>query len=217
MEQSQHLGGILVGLHVSERRAQLTVIITAMSLFTSDRERRLWLWTLAIVAAIYSTLGLAGALAGALRDRDLLDTSFILGGLLVIVTIVTQGLKTRPGSVEIVAALGVAVAYFMVFVRIGIPEEERTHLIEYGVVAILVHEALMERANQGRHIPVPALLALVVTALLGILDEGIQAILPNRVFDVRDVGFNTLAGLMALAANLALGRARRWRSLAARD
>ena len=47
----------------------MNIIITAMSLFTSDRERRLWLWTLAVVVAIYSTLGLAGTLAGALREQ----------------------------------------------------------------------------------------------------------------------------------------------------
>ena len=48
-------------------------------------------------------------------------------------------------------------------------------------------------------------------ALLGLLDEGIQAILPNRFFDLRDVRFNALAGLMAIPASLALARARRWR------
>ena len=36
--------------------------------FSSDRERRLWGWTLAVVGAIYSTLGLAGTLAGALSQ-----------------------------------------------------------------------------------------------------------------------------------------------------
>ena len=40
-----------------------------MSTFTSDRERRLWLWTLAVLVAIYSSLGLAGTLVGALRDN----------------------------------------------------------------------------------------------------------------------------------------------------
>ena len=45
---------------------------TPMSLFTSDREPRLWLWTLAAIVAIYSTLGPAGALVGALRERSLL-------------------------------------------------------------------------------------------------------------------------------------------------
>ena len=38
----------------------------------------------------------------------------------------------------------------------------------------------------------------------GWLDEGIQALLPNRVDDIRDVGFNALAGLMAITARLAI-------------
>ena len=62
-----------------------------MSLFTSDRERRLWLWTLAVVVAIYSTLGLTRTLAGALRDSGLLGAAFALGMLLVGATIVMQG------------------------------------------------------------------------------------------------------------------------------
>jgi hypothetical protein len=41
----------------------------------------------------------------------------------------------------------------------------------------------------------PAVLAVVITALLGLLDESIQALLPNRVFDMIDVGFNALLAL----------------------
>ena len=46
-----------------------------MDLFTSDRERRLWLWTLAVLVAIYSTLGLARALVEGLRELKLLEIS----------------------------------------------------------------------------------------------------------------------------------------------
>ena len=178
-----------------------------MNLFTSDRERRLWLWTLTVVAAIYSTLGLARTLAGVLRDSGLLEGAFVLGMLLVGATILTQGLKTRPGGAEIGVALGVAAVYLMVFVRMAIPEE-RTHLIEYGVVAVLIYEALTERASQGGRVPIPALFTVLATALVGVLDECIQAFLPSRVFDPRDILFNVLAGLMAVAASVALGWVR---------
>ena len=57
--------------------------------------------------------------------------------------------------------------------------------------------------------PVPAVLAIVATALLGWLDEAIQLFLPDRVYDLRDVGFNALAGLMAVVASAALAWARR--------
>ena len=181
-----------------------------MSLFTSKRERRLWLWTLAVLVAIFSTLGLAGTLAETLRNRGVLDDFFFFCFILVLVAILTQGLTTRPNIVEIAVVLGVAIVYFMVFLRMGIPIVERTHLIEYGVVAILIHQALTERRGNGRRVPSPAVLAMIVTALLGLLDEGIQFILPNRIFDVRDVGFNALAGLMAIVASLALDWARRF-------
>jgi len=87
--------------------------------------------------------------------------------------------------------------------------EERTHLIEYGIVAALIHQALLERVRNGRHVPAPAALSVAVTALLGALDEIIQALLPSRVFDVRDIGFNALAGFMVIAARLALAP-QRW-------
>jgi hypothetical protein len=181
-----------------------------MSLFSSPRERHFWTWTLAVVVAIYLTLGLAPAVAGELRDRGLLEALFGMGVILVGATIVTQGLRMRPAGVEIGVALGIAAAYLLVFARMAIAEE-RTHLIEYGVVAIFVHEALKERASRGRRVPRPALLAVMATALIGTIDESIQAVLPSRRFDPRDILFNVLAGVMAVLASLALGRARRRR------
>jgi len=179
-----------------------------MSLFTSDRERRLWFWALAVVIAIYSTLGPAQVLAEALRERNLLRVSVAVVLLLAGATIAGRWAKGRPGRREIGVALGVTAAYLMTLFRILSPEE-RTHLIEYGVVAILIHQALTERLRHERRVPAPAALAVAVTALLGWLDEGIQALLPGRVYDIRDVGFNALAGLLAIVASLALARARR--------
>jgi VanZ family protein len=75
-------------------------------------------------------------------------------------------------------------------------------------LAVFIHEALTERASQGRRVPVPALLAIPATSLLGVIDECIQAFLPSRVFDSRDILFNVLAGVMAVAASVALGWAR---------
>ena len=180
-----------------------------MSLFTSTRERRLWFWTLVVVASIYATLGVAGTLAGVLRESGLLEAStFLLGMLLVGTAVLTQRVKTRPGWSELGVWLGVAAAYLLVFVRMASPVE-RSHLIEYGVVAAFIHEALAERVSQGRRVPLPAVVAVVVTVLLGWLDEGIQAILPNRVYDIQDVAFNTLAALMAVGARVALAWVRR--------
>ncbi len=179
---------------------------TQLPLFSSDRERRLWLWTLAVVVAIYSTLGLASTLAGVLSQGT--SAVVLLACMaLVGVTVLTQGLKTRPGGVEIGVGLGIAVAYFMVFFRLTIPE--RSHLIEYSVVAVFIYEALAERASHGRRVPVPALLAILATALVGAIDEFIQLFLPSRHFDWTDILFNFLASLMAVVSMVVLGWARR--------
>ena len=55
------------------------VMTAPHSPFTSDRERRLWSWVLAVIVAIYSTLGLAGTLAEHIAElrrayRSRLDT-----------------------------------------------------------------------------------------------------------------------------------------------
>ena len=183
-----------------------------MPAFTSDRERRLWFWAVAVIVAIYSTLGPARTLVDVLRQHNLLRVSFALVLVFVVGAIAWRWGKRRPDWGEIGVALGVTLAYLMVWWRMG-SWEERTHLIEYGIVAALIHQALLERVRNGRRVPAPAALTVAVTALLGTLDEIIQAMLPSRVFDVRDIFFNALAGFMVIAARLALAPQRRpgWR------
>ena len=179
-----------------------------MAFFVSDRERRLWWWTLAVVAAIYATLGLAGTIAEVLGEDGFLDAAlFLLGMGLVAVTVVAHGFRKGPRGAEIVVMLGVATVYFMALFRMTLVE--RSHLIEYGVVAVFILEALRERARRRRVVPAPALSAILATGLVGAIDEGIQLFLPNRVFDPVDIVFNVLAATMAVGAGLALGWARR--------
>lgn len=169
------------------------------------------MWTLAVVVAIFSTLGLTGTVAELLRHHGLLAAAFAGGMLLVGATIVALGLSRRPRAAEIAVALGVFTAYYMVLLRMAL--EERSHIITYGVLAAFVHEALVERRSQGRRVPAPWLLALVATSLVGVVDEVIQAFLPSRVFDVQDMVFNTLAAVMAVLTKIALrwARTRSWK------
>lgn len=175
--------------------------------FTSARERRLWSWTLAVVVAIYATLGLARTLSDELRNRNLLDNTFFAAFVVLVVAVVVRALRLRRGGREIFVVLATAIVYVMMFLRMASPEE-RTHLLEYGVVALLVHEALTERADHGADVPRPALLAVAITAVIGTVDEGIQLLIPSRVFDPVDMAFNALAAAVAVSATLALSRAR---------
>ncbi len=103
--------------------------------------------------------------------------------------------------------MGVAAVYILALVRLAVPEA-RTHLVEYGVVAAFVYEALRERRSHGRRVPAPALLAVGAASLIGLVDEGIQAVLPFRVFDPVDIMVNCVAAAMAVAASMALSWAR---------
>lgn len=179
-----------------------------MSLFASNRERRLWIWASLTVLAIYSTLGLARSLEGTLRAKGLLEASFILGVALIGIAIVIQGWKSRPGGYEIGLALGIAAVYFMVFVRMANPAE-RTHLLEYSVVALLINEALAERSKAGLQVKLQPLLVVLITSVIGLVDECIQLLLPSRIFDPRDILFNGLASALAVGAAYSLGWVRR--------
>ncbi len=179
----------------------------ARALFSSDRERRFWLWTLVVVVAIYSTLGFARTLAEVLREHGLLEAfsvgMFLLGMFLVGATIVTQGVKARVGGAEIAVALGVTAAYLMVFFRMAIAEE-RTHLIEYGVVGVFIYEALTERANHGRRVPLPPLLAVLATAALGLIGA-------SRRFCPAASSTHRTSCSTCSRARWRWGRASRWR------
>lgn len=179
-------------------------------LFTSQRERHLWAWTLVVVATILSTLGLAGTLAGWLGESGLNAVTFVLGSLLVLLAAIGLGWGGRPGRDEVFVAVGVAAVYILMFTRLT-SAVERSHLIEYGVVALLIYAALGEREDIRTRWRVS--LSIVAAGVIGLVDETIQFFLPNRVFDPVDVIFNTLAAAMAVSAASVLAVFRRRRSM----
>ena len=182
-----------------------------LSFFSSRRERRLWLALVIVLVGIYATLGQAPAIVAALGERIVASAGtnlfFALLALLVVIPIFL--IDKRPGRAEIAVGVGILAVYLMAWLRIG-SWAERTHLFEYALVAGLVHEALLERRENGRRVPVPALLALIIAILLGCLDEGIQFLLPNRVFDLIDIAFNSLAATMIIGARWILAFVRQW-------
>lgn len=178
-----------------------------MGRFSSRRERRLWLWALAVVALIFASLGFSGRLIDLLNDDTAGAVAFVLAMLLVAATILTDGLQSRPTRLEVAVAFGMAAVILMLCLRLTLAE--RSHLIEYGVLGVFIHAALSERAARGRRVRWPSVLAILVAAAIGVIDETIQLALPHRVFDPVDMLFNTLAAGSAVVAGLILARVRR--------
>ena len=178
--------------------------------FTSKREKRLWLWTLFVVLTIYSTLGLAQKFAGILQNQGLITDGFFFGMFLIGVAILAFALKIKLAWIELGVLLGILGVYTIVSLRTMTPGE-RSHMIEYSVVAALIYEALKERKSQISSLRYPWLLAILLTTLIGLLDECLQFFIPNRTFDLFDVGFNFLSAILAVGAIASLSWVRNWR------
>ena len=64
-----------------------------------------------------------------------------------------------------------------------------------------VGHPLLERRRNGGTVIAPALQAIGMTSAVGVLDEAIQLIIPSRVFDPVDIGFNVLAAFMGVTVS----------------
>ena len=150
-----------------------------------------------VLVGIYSTLAVARRISNALRDANLLRVSvavaFALSLVVLVVFVIRSPSLRRPRVV--LSLLGLAGVYALVVWPMDSPEE-KLHFLEYGVVAVLAFFAApVKWVGGSRYV-----FAALFTGAAGWLDEGIQALLPSRYYDLRDVGFNALAGGMALVS-----------------
>jgi hypothetical protein len=171
-----------------------------MPIFTSSREKYLWVLAFIVLLAIFSTLLIGQPLIKLLANQNLQAVLFVLGMILVGGAIILHMIELKPGKIESVIVLGIGAVYIMLFLRLGLPE--RSHLIEYSVLAIFIHKALDERSKNYLHKIPPFLLAYILTFLIGVMDEAIQLFLPNRIFDPLDILFNGIAATLAIGSNV---------------
>lgn len=174
--------------------------------FRSVRERRLWVAVAVAVSLLLAALYPFQLVLDALRARNLLRLSiaglFLVGAVPVVYSLARRRAPLRAWIV--LAAAGAV--YLGLAVAMEVPQE-RLHLVEYGALAILLRAAFAESAAvrpRGAHSANVDLRSLLAATAIGWLDEAMQGILPNRMYDLRDVGFNALAAAVALGAAAAL-------------
>jgi len=90
----------------------------------------------------------------------------------------------------------VALFYIFFTLRLWNRPEEAIHFLEYGLLGFLLFQALRYHIHdKGIY-----LIAFLIGALVGILDETLQWMIPRRVWDFRDLGINALSvGLFQIA------------------
>jgi VanZ family protein len=161
-----------------------------------------WVWP-ALVGFIYSTLSVARIASNWLRDHGVLRLTvagiFVMALAAVVGTLVREVRFRTWRLVPVflaIAAVGALIAW-----KSQTPEE-RLHLVEYGMVALVTDLALPLGWTGWRRF----LAAALITVAVGWCDELIQGLLPNRHYDLHDVLLNAESGVWALLGKVVVMR-----------
>jgi len=154
--------------------------------------------TLAVyLLAIYATLGVVRTITNFLRDSGVLRVSVVAAFAIAAAAILWLLFRDpRRRSWRSVLTLAIVACVYAAVIYPMTSPEEKIHFIEYGGVAVLAYASAPRHWTRMKQF----LLCALFVAAAGWIDEGIQALLPTRVYDLRDVAFNAAAGLMALAS-----------------
>lgn len=177
-----------------------------MPAFRSSHERRLWVAVALAVVLLLASLYPLQFVLDALRAANLLRLT--IGGLfLACAAAAVLALARRRASLLTWLVLALSGAFYGALALVMEVPQERLHLVEYGALALLVRAACaasLAVRGPGRQVTNADVWALGLVGLIGWLDEAVQGALPNRHYDLRDVGFNALAAALALVAAAAV-------------
>jgi hypothetical protein len=169
---------------------------------------RSWALLAGYILLIYATLPFVRGAVIALRQQHLLGASVTLLYFAAAVAVVYHvvfdvRLSDRIAFIALVLLAGITGSLIL-----GLSvAEERIHFAQYGLMALLARSALAwRRPPLQQYVG-----AIVIASAAGWVDELIQAALPDRVYDLRDVAINAVAALLAIAAYEVLHNQLGWR------
>ncbi len=177
--------------------------------FTSKKEQNLWVSALVVFIAIYASLFLGGRFINFMVERRIIEQSTFYLFLILIVTFLLSGWRSSTKRLEYWVYAGVIAVYGMALLRMDLTSSERSHMFEYGLLSILLYEAMIERRQNGVDVKLPMLASSMIAGSIGLLDECIQYFLPYRVFDYVDIGFNYLASAMGVLMRFSVSKLQR--------
>ena len=164
----------------------------------SPSPRLRWALTLSYLFFIYATLGIVRPIVEQLRTAGFLSPTVTL--LFVVFTLLALGWRYAATSRSRLIQRGVlitsllAIALFMD----GLPEE-RLHFLTYGLLGWLICWSVEAGESDSLWAKTGWLLPCLLVWLAGGIDELIQWWLPVRVFEVRDILINGVAGMLGIA------------------
>lgn len=182
-----------------------------------------WIGVIVYTLLLYATLpfgrSLLSLVKGVLGSSFSLSMNLILAGIAVILLVSIGREKAGPARKPVLMIFGITL--MLVVSPIAMPEE-RIHFIQYAGLGFLVfraaqplqHPGLSSSAYSPSIDPFPTAenrpgrwgrlfqggvgVALGVVLTVGVGDELIQWILPDRIFDLRDILFNWVGGIAGI-------------------
>jgi VanZ family protein len=153
-----------------------------------------WILAFAYVGFIYATLSVVPAPMAYLRAHNVLRVT-IVSLFLVCLSITFVIMIFRTHKLWRFLSLFVLAALYGWLTTLVKRPEEQIHFIQYGLVGVLFARALVPRWGDGWR-SFAAALALAIVA--GTIDENIQGHLPNRHYDLHDIGLDAVSALLGL-------------------
>ncbi len=146
-----------------------------------------------LTVAYVETFALWRWLGSLLSSREASAVPFVVTGL-VLAAAVGMGFVLRRRKMRVqwgVVLLGVAIAVVSLFLSDPRFPAKRIHIVEYGLLAIVVRHAFSYRLDGARLLWA----SVVVTALLGCHEELLQGLHPLRTFGPADFARNAVAAV----------------------
>jgi len=158
---------------------------------------RAWLWVLLWSLAIFTTIPFARDIQKfvyATSGKGFFTYAVLfITGIVMLLLLFRLRIKNKEQYFWILLS-GSLYSYLTIMLRKH--PEEAVHLIEYGVLGYLLFRALSNHV-QDRTVYITSVLFV---SLVGLMDEFIQWMMPERFWGLRDIGINALAGGIIMLA-----------------
>lgn len=158
----------------------------------------LWAPPISLTLWLWLTVGYVRVISDALRTRGLLARSLWALTFVFATGVVYQWLRQSRGRFSwggLVALLVCFGLYGWSMVTLVVDPVERIHFLQIGLVTFLYHRAFRNLWPESRWV---SGLAFLAGALVGTIEEFLQKLCPNRVFDWRDVRMNIYSTILAV-------------------
>jgi VanZ family protein len=181
---------------VNARSADRCVFFAMFDRPPREREGASWLivWTWAVVIWLivpYAPVARAWVDRHWGRATFLYATLALFAAAFVPLVAWMRRRRSPPSAMLVLAAVGTAYAWGAWQLR-AIPEEA-VHLLEYALLGVLAYRALVHRVRD----PSVYLAATAFGAIVGVLDEGLQWLVPDRYWTLGDIWINVAAVALA--------------------